>query len=252
MPTRTLVHTTETGVKLYSCGPADGQVYNEIFKDNVYLPALEALSVLPYTGLRTVVDLGANVGFFTFYVINCLRHARQSHRIYAVEPYLPSAQEFVDRLTSHDNLLTSSVRVANGLAGAREGSEVLRVPHVGYEDYLVEHHSCITTAPCLRNMQENHQVNIGYEYTTGQLVPYINLDTFLPEGQIDLLKVDIEGSEELLFKTYPDLLRRTKILAVEFHPVTCDVAKCKQYLEEAGFERTPVNKEQALEFYVRN
>ena len=100
-------------------------------------------------------------------------------------------------------------------------------------------------------MQENHRVNTGYAYTEEQVVPYVNLDTFVPAGIIDLLKVDIEGSEELLFETYPDLLRRTKILAVEFHPSTCNVARCKEYLEEYGFERTPVNKEQALEFYVR-
>lgn len=249
MSTRELIYTTDTGIKLFSRGPSDAQVYNEIFYENVYLPALEALVALPYTRPRVIVDLGANVGFFSFYAINCLRHAHQRHSIYAVEAFPPTVEEFVLRLREHDNLRSTEIKVVSGLVGKREGSEAFVMPKAYFDGEKMDHHCCAATLSSMEYLKKT-----GWRLDEGDVyqdIPYVDLEKFLPTGQIDLLKVDIEGSEELFLKNYPGLLRRTKILAIEMHPPCNDVEQCHRYLEEYGFGRKKVSKEQALEFYVR-
>ena len=53
---------------------------------------------------------------------------------------------------------------------------------------------------------------------------------------INLLKCDIEGSEELFFDSYPQLLRRVDLIVVEFHPHLNDVSRCRRLLSGAGLD----------------
>ena len=44
-------------------------------------------------------------------------------------------------------------------------------------------------------------------------------------GVADLVKIDIEGSEEALLCVRPNLLKRVKALVIEQHPGLCDIKR---------------------------
>ena len=81
----------------------------------------------------------------------------------------------------------------------------------------------------------------------GTRVPSCTLTEILDrvEGEIDFLKVDIEGSEYSTFLTSPvETLRRVRRVAMEFHPLyTLDAPQPQdliRHFESAGFEATTV------------
>jgi FkbM family methyltransferase len=49
-------------------------------------------------------------------------------------------------------------------------------------------------------------------------------------GTVDLMKVDIEGSEEAFLCADPDLLKRVHHLVVELHPYLCDTGRVEEVL----------------------
>jgi hypothetical protein len=51
-------------------------------------------------------------------------------------------------------------------------------------------------------------------------------------GRLDLLKVDIEGSEQALLCANPSILRRIDALVVELHPGLCDTEAVRTLLAE--------------------
>jgi len=49
-------------------------------------------------------------------------------------------------------------------------------------------------------------------------IPFLDLNRLLPGQQsIDILKIDIEGSERQFLDSYPDIVKRTKVLLIELH-----------------------------------
>ena len=65
---------------------------------------------------------------------------------------------------------------------------------------------------------------------------YVDLDELVGPGPIDLIKCDIEGSELEFWRVSPDLLGRTKMLVIEFHPNACDASHGRRLLESYGFK----------------
>ena len=77
---------------------------------------------------------------------------------------------------------------------------------------------------------------------------------FADVESIDLLKCDIEGCEQLFFESYPDLLRKTRAVVVEFHPEFCDPAICIRLIRDAGLTKHRVLKKDSrfsLEYFCR-
>lgn len=67
-------------------------------------------------------------------------------------------------------------------------------------------------------------------------VVYIDVEKCIPtDVPIALLKCDIEGSEEEFLETYPELLKRSHAVLMEFHDERCDIGRCRQLIDEAGF-----------------
>ena len=54
---------------------------------------------------------------------------------------------------------------------------------------------------------------------------------------IDLVKCDIEGSELTFLDNYPELLKRTRYLALEIHPHLCSLDACMERVEALEFTR---------------
>jgi hypothetical protein len=66
-------------------------------------------------------------------------------------------------------------------------------------------------------------------------VSYVDLEALFDHSRaIDLLKIDIEGSEETFLTTYPDLLRRTVSVVIEIHLQHCEASTCLSALHQAG------------------
>jgi FkbM family methyltransferase len=59
------------------------------------------------------------------------------------------------------------------------------------------------------------------------------------DGIVDLMKVDIEGSEEAFLGADPNLLRRVRSIVIELHPSLCDTARVEKMLR--GFYGTVQN-----------
>jgi len=194
-------------------------IYNEVFVNGEYDHALAlALDAPREDGLPLqIVDLGAHVGFFTLRAVDQLvaRGGRpEDLAITAVEANEASVREFEDRVL-RENRLTRSVRIVQGLIGERSGTGAF------HED----------------------KVHAGTE-TPGVQVPYVDLSSVLaPAPRIDLLKCDIEGSEQRLIENYPDLFRKTRVATFELHRDWCDTERCRALLREYGFTHTATARE---------
>jgi FkbM family methyltransferase len=186
---------------------ADWTIYNEIFVSAEYdEPIKEALDS---AGSRlNVLDLGANVGFFSFRFIELLRQSGRNipFNITLIEGSPSVARELEERINLNH---LSDLRVINGLVGHRQGS-------AGISE--LDFHG------------QNTIMGRG-----GKLVNFIDLDTILDAEPIDFLKCDIEGAELLFLGNYPGLLKRTRLAVFEFHPNKCDSDRCISILKESGF-----------------
>jgi FkbM family methyltransferase len=60
-----------------------------------------------------------------------------------------------------------------------------------------------------------------------------SLFALLPDRQVDIMKIDIEGAEEEFLCAYPDYLSKIKHLIVEIHPLACNEARIRDVLGAA-------------------
>lgn len=171
---------------------AEWNVYNDLFVDGEYDAAIDAtLAAARDEPVATIVDLGANVGFFTLRFLDRWQRlgSRPALRFILVEGSEPI---FLELETRVERWLRPGVeiKVHHGLAGERGGV----ASFVQTESHLGSH--------------------VG---AAGAMVPYLDLDALVPSGRIALLKCDIEGSENALLTSFPALLARTDRAVFEFH-----------------------------------
>lgn len=197
-------------------------IFQDIFVGAEYDDAIAAgiASVRPGETL-TVLDVGANVGYFTFRLASAalLASPKCEFRVLAIEASPSTCAELTRRVHAEPTL-RDRVTVVNGLAGERTGHGVL------YES-------------AFRGMSSMTHV----AFTRPVSVDNVDLEKLVPEEPIHLLKCDIEGAEETMFAAYPALLRRVRNLVVELHPELCDVAHCRALLAEAGLRQVRIQRE---------
>jgi FkbM family methyltransferase len=204
-----LTWSTRTGVRLRVEHYGEWVIYNEIFVNREYDQAIDlALAAATPGAALQVLDLGAHIGFFTLRTIDRLRERapEMGVAITAIEASNQLAHQFRTRVVD-DNQLGREVRLVTGLAGARSGSAT----------YFAD-------AASLRTG------NAGTE------VPYVDLSSLLSSvSRIDLLKCDIEGSEQPVIENYRDLFDKVQVAVFEMHRNLCDTERCKRLLAEYGF-----------------
>lgn len=198
---------------------ADWVIFCEIFLEHEYQPALDhVLSARP-GGEHLILDLGANIGLFCYFFLNqWLAHERSlsSLEIVAVEA---SASNFERLCRAAENWRRVGAKVCpvSGLVGPREGRASF-TEGATHSTHAVDRRT-----------------------GTGAPMRYLDLETVLPENRrIDLLKCDIEGSEEDFLRAYSTILHRTSAAVVELHPGLCDAEACRQQLAGAGLRRVRV------------
>jgi FkbM family methyltransferase len=182
----------------------------DVFLSSHYWRIFEHLDAPP----SLVVDLGGHCGHFVVLCELVLeeRFGKSDARYVVVE----GLAELVDniRATFADTRLADRTTVLHGLAGRRSGSAQLRSG--------------------ASNLLEASVVSGTGEKRGGEIA-YIELLRHIPEGAtIDILKVDIEGSEFDLVDAYPTLLERTRLVAMEIHPTARPASFMLEVLAAAG------------------
>lgn len=198
---------------------SDWCVYNDLFVNGEYDIAIEeTLSDNLNKTQINIVDLGANVGFFTLRFLDLLYHHSAFHgnaQFWLVE----ASNDLVLLLNNKFHSLNSDhlkFNIINGLVGNKTGAANL---HLNKDS--------------LKNSVFNdlkHRKNY---------IEYLNLESFFSEvAHIDLLKCDVEGSEFDFLNSYEQFFKKISHLAIEFHAEHGSVSASVQKLEKIGFKKT--------------
>jgi FkbM family methyltransferase len=212
-----LEHVLPTGLKMEVTNRGEWWAYNEIFVDGHYDVPIQAALASRSSASFVALDLGANVGFFSFRVFDLIR--RQGLQNVAPEIAMvegsPQTFQILERRMQSQSLPAGSIRMVQGLVGQRTGSAVMQESALGMKSTI-----------------------IGVPRDVGVNVAFVDLNSLMAEKtEIDLVKCDIEGSELLFVENYGDLLRKTKHAVFELHHHLCDTVKCVRVLEGLGFRQ---------------
>ncbi len=154
-----------------------------------------------------VVDVGANVGFYT------MRQARRGARLVAIEPHPGAARRLAN--AARRNGFGDLVRIENCAAGAAEGEALLSV---GITTLAA------TTGGPVAGERERHHVRVR------------TLDAILDRaGRVDLMKIDAEGAEVDILRGATRTLARTGRVVLEHHGEAL-LRSASAALAEQGFE----------------
>lgn len=188
--------------------PYDLDTFWQIFFHRVY-------AVLPED--RFIVDVGANIGLFSCYAASSNRH----RRVFALEPFPATFRRLEQSIER--NRLESRVSARQAAVSDNTGIAKMTVGNL-----------------------PSQMARIVDESGDGALhdVPTLSLADCLEASgfaSIDLLKIDIEGSEFRVLETAPpECLERVRRISVEYH---CPLAEPRgswqqlvRYLDRAGFK----------------
>jgi FkbM family methyltransferase len=161
------------------------QVANDIFAGSTY-PIVPAVF-----GVKTVVDIGANVGAASVYLATAYPEAR----VYALEPAI-----FPLSLLRRNVATLPNVKVFS--FGLHSSEKTVTLFH-GRTDSVESSLSCST-----RTTSESEQIHVveASRFLSGQGI-----------DQIDVLKIDTEGCEVPILRSLKAYLPDVKVLYVEYH-----------------------------------
>lgn len=212
-----------SGISISIENDNDWFVYNEIFANKEYDQAL-AFFLNKMPPKPVVLDLGANVGFFTLKIADEMFQAGvKDFSIIALEADSSNYNILNKRIDQP--LIRSRVKSYWGLAGYKTGSHALLKSNEHY----------------------GHSAAFDTPLKTGDKVEYIDVEKLLGDTvtSIDFIKCDIEGSEEIFIRENLSLFERTVHCVFEFHAGECDVANCRNMLARAGLRSKGVIKEES-------
>jgi FkbM family methyltransferase len=153
----------------------------------------------------TVVDIGANVGYYTAMAAKLVGSAG---RVLSFEPSSPAFSKLQVMIADR----CANVELFNVALGPAEGSLTLYIPP-----------------------EDEHNLNPSmYQYRSGMTpvtVPVTTLDKVLDDvDRVDFLKIDVEGFEPLVFRGAVESLRKGKIRSIlyESNPRMLDLANTSE------------------------
>ena len=208
----TLFFVTRTGVSIR----VPKQLYPEfksIFLREHYLEGM----VLPLAERPIIVDIGANIGFFSLFAAS-----KWGGEVFAYEPVQANYQEMVGNVKANPNLVINCRSMAvSGISGPIE--------------MFYDHTATLTTKA--KACPPEHKTT-----RTERVMAVTLLEILETEGlqTVDLLKMDCEGSEfSILYQSRPETLRRISQIAMEVHPNLYDdnhnADSLRKYLTPIGF-----------------
>ena len=155
-------------------------MFEQIFVDNQY--NIE-INFEP----KAIIDLGANVGFASVYFANKFPDAK----ILAIEPDDSNYQAAIKNLNAYKNVSLIKGAVWN----KSENINLIDSGH-GEAAYMVK---------------PGEGENMIRAYTIPEIFKILNV------GEVDILKIDIEGSEKEIFEDGDAWINKAKIIIVETH-----------------------------------
>jgi FkbM family methyltransferase len=182
---------TRTGVSIR----VPNQLYPEfksIFLRQHYLEGV----VLPLPECPTIIDVGANVGFFSLFAAS-----KWGGQIFAYEPVQANYEEMVHNVKANPHATIKCRHMAvSGVSGVIE---------ILFDHCTTALTTTATASPSVHKTGKTEEVKA-----------VTLLDIFEQEGlrTVDLLKMDCEGSEfSILYQTSPETLKRISQMAIEVH-----------------------------------
>lgn len=199
----------------YRLNRGDIQSIREVWYESVYRLPRHARN-------ETFVDLGANIGLTSLW----FRETYNPAFIVAVEPSKENAR--LVKLNFDEN---------------------------GIRGELVE--AAVGSSDGVAKFRHEIDSNLGHIGERGEEVRMCSMNSvlgFLDEGaSIDVLKVDIEGSEAELFSGDLSWLSRVSLILVEFHPNVVDRYALAKMIVDQGFEFMPAKiPERPMDCFVRH
>ena len=210
----------ESGIKISIRSSQEWYLFNEIFLLHEYDEAIDYTLSLKDKKELNVIDCGANVGFFTLRMLDrfLINDSHAKLNLYMIEaaPHLVKKLRLKMESIAFSNI---KIQIISGLAGKRSGNSTFQLAKSGdVSNYVSE-------SPLL-DLDTRGKI---------KSLPYIDLEKVVGENTpIDLIKLDIEGSEFDFIKSYTALLRRTRVLVVEFHSDFGNVSEAIKNLSELG------------------
>lgn len=184
---------------------SDVMALREVLRDREYDFALPSLA-----GCKAplVLDIGGHIGTFALWLASAMPQARILSLEADPETFALLAAN-AESARSHG----ANWQVLHGAAWHESGA---RLRFLG-------------TGPSM-----SHRVSRKGEIEVDGITLADLLNQLAPgQAQIDLMKVDIEGSEEAFLCAEPALLRRIRCVIVELHPALCDAARVRALLSQA-------------------
>ena len=190
------------------------QTYKECFFDETYFKGLPRDIK---KSLTNVVDIGANVGYFSLSVFSIAPEAK----VFAYEP-MPNNFDLLKKYQSeHSNL---DFNIINKAVSGRKETLVL---HYDAND------SYTTAASIFEDENQPNQIEVGTT-TLEEIIAGDNLT------HIDFLKLDCEGSEyEIIYGAPASVLEKISIIAIETHRGQGDrenIGSLSDFLRQKNFE----------------
>jgi FkbM family methyltransferase len=173
--------------------------FQDVFINPFYWEVLLCLKFIP----KNIYDLGANYGLFTKLCAQVFEY-RQPNIL--INYTLIEANKNLIPTLKKSFELNSNFQVVFGAAGPKNSV------------FFKNDHS---------NLLASKISNDGIE------VPNVNFHLL---NKPDLLKIDIEGAEDLLFKNYFEWIKEAKAIIIEFHYEGEKLALNLNQLQTAGFD----------------
>ncbi|MFZ0480983.1 MAG: FkbM family methyltransferase [Terriglobales bacterium] len=176
---------------------------------------------------KTVVDAGANIGAFSVWAAKRLPEAR----ILSFEPHPETFAKLEHNLAA--NGLLTRVQAVHGALAAQSGKRAISKGPESQRRSLIP-------------------IDLNADQESGIPVPSITLTDLLEKynlPQIDLLKMDIEGSEwEVLHSTPASTFARIRRIQFEYHEVHARFGYSRnalfEYLKSTGYALTYCQEDQ--------
>ncbi len=191
--------------------------FKEIFMSESYLRGMK----LDLGKNPVVIDIGANIGFFTLFILTRLHGSR----VFSYEPMPSNFRQLKRNLQMNPGLPVTCIQKA---VTGRSGDITLHFDS-----------SCkYTTAATIHEVEGKNPETITVEG--------VSLSDVFRENNLercDLLKMDCEGAElEILYNCPQEIMDRIGNIVMEVHGGPEDYRNIEEYLRRMGFatQRRPV------------
>ena len=200
------LHTVRYASREIRFRSRDERAIKEVIADRDYVFLMGQLCT---SSSPLILDVGAHVGSFALY---CLGQAPKA-RILSVEAN-PATYAVLQENARRWSSAGATLRVEHAAAGAHDG-ETLKIGEYG-------------------GSSMSDRVDDGGALSASSLSLPSLATLCSPKGEdIDLAKIDIEGSEEALICNHPETLQRIKAMVIELHPDLCDAERVRSMLHHA-------------------